>query len=55
MDEEKFKKIYFENSNIEAARKLKIAPSTLASYVKRLGISKPRGRKKGQTKFKFLS
>ena len=54
MNQKKFEKIYFGYTNRKAAKKLKIAPSTLVRYAKEFGLSKPLGRKKGSTKLKLI-
>jgi transposase len=54
MDKEQFKKIYYGNSNREAAKKLKVSPATVSVYAKKFGLSKPLGRGKGRTKIKLI-
>lgn len=55
INQKHFEEIYLNNTNAKAAKMLKISTATLVSYAKKFGIKmKGQGRRKGQTKIKFI-
>lgn len=54
ISKQELQKIYYENSQIDASKKLGVCIATMLTYIKKSKIKmKGAGRKKGQTKIRL--